>query len=725
MRSLPKILLAFIFLVSAPVFAAIPFVSAPNLPIGASPNAVALGDFNGDGKLDIATGNFENSVTVSLGNGDGTFRKFETSPLSTPVIGLAVADFNGDGKLDLAVNELEIGMIGIMLGNGDGSFQAPINRDGTPEQIIAADFNGDGVPDVAAIGAEGKRETGAMMLGNGDGTLRPPLVFPLSLSPDFFVAGDFDGDGKLDLVVNYGLNYLDILLGNGDGTFQPAQRETFEPDFFSMVAGDFNGDGKLDLAASINNFSCGTSSCPGVVAFLLGNGDGTFQTPAETTIKPIASSDLVSLAAADFDRNGTLDLAVSDLVTNDVSVAYNDGTGAFPTQVSSVVGQYPLSIAVGDLNGDGKPDIVSANELADSVTLLVQDNAGFVAARDYPMPYPLGVAAADFNGDGHPDMVVAQNLANQVVIMLGDGSGTFGQPTGFAVDQNPMAVAAADLNHDGKADVVTANNTFATITVLLGNGDGTLRPGVNYSLPASPSQLSLIDVNGDGNLDAVTSSAVFLGGNYSLSVLLGKGDGTFQTALNTTLAQPPESFAMGDLNGDGKLDIVVGFNRSGQKNLAVLLGNGDGTFQAPVPLSSGPAPSGVTLADLNGDGKVDLVVGIPTKNLISVYLGNGDGTFGKTKDYVAKGFSPSNIAAFDFDGDGIPDLAVSNFYGNTFSLFHGKGDGTFAAVVQVPSLTGSGPMALADFNGDGMTDVALTSPYYGQAVTVFLNSRKP
>jgi hypothetical protein len=225
---------------------------------------------------------------------------------------VAVGDFNGDGLLDLAVADYGSNSVSVLLGNGDGSFQVPLNfaAGSKPASVAVGDFNGDGQLDLAVANYVFGGSV-SVLLGNGDGTFQAPLNFDAGNHPKSVAVGDFNGDGLLDLAVaNYGSSNVSVLLGNGDGTFQPARNVAVGPRATAVAVGDFVGDGVLDLAV-----------LSGTVRVLLGNGDGTFQT---TPVSYVAGSSPMSVAVGDFNGDSSLDLAVANYDSNDVSILVND-----------------------------------------------------------------------------------------------------------------------------------------------------------------------------------------------------------------------------------------------------------------------------------------------------------------------------------------------------------------------------------------------------------------
>ena len=323
---------------------------------GDNPNSVTAGDFDGDGKLDLAVSDDNsNSIRILLGNGDGTFKPPVPYNVGSASESVAVGDFNGDGKLDLAVADLDGGDIGVLLGNGDGTFEAAkhYGAGSVPYWVVAGDFNGDGKLDLAVT--NNGSSNFSVLLGNGDGTFHSAVNYAVGLDPTGMAVGDFNGDGKLDLVV--GGNGISVFLGIGDGTFESAG--DYPVGAVSISVGDFNGDGTLDLAAADSQSTD--------ISVLLGNGDGTFR----TAVKYAVGSETTSVAVGDLNSDGKLDLAVADDFGNSVGVLLGNGDGTFKA-VANYSAEDPRSVAVGDFNGDGRLEIAVAEYSYGNTGVLLQ-----------------------------------------------------------------------------------------------------------------------------------------------------------------------------------------------------------------------------------------------------------------------------------------------------------------------------------------------------------------
>jgi hypothetical protein len=334
---------------------------------------------------------------------------------------------------------------------------------------------------------------------------------------------------------------------------------------------------------------------------------------------------------------------------------------------------------------------------------------------------PESIAVGDFNHDGKPDLAVAAFFqGNQVAVLLGNGDGTFLPPVNYLAGTGPYSVVAADFNDDGNLDLAVADYAISgTVSILLGNGDGTFQSAKAFSTPQTATFVAVGDFNGDHKLDLVIIDYPMV------SVMLGNGDGTFQSPISFMPQQGLTALGVGDFNHDGKLDLAVGKQDGGLSQVQVFLGNGDGTFRAGANYPVGPAPSSVAVADFRHNGKLDLAVACSFGMAVAVLLGNGDGTSQQAVTYSSS--SAYWVTAADLNGDGKLDLAVSNFNiggappSSVASVLLGNGDGTFQSAVTYPTGGEGTYVAVADFNGDGKPDLVVTDPFNNDVV-VLLNT---
>jgi hypothetical protein len=357
----------------------------------------------------------------------------------------------------------------------------------------------------------------------------------------------------------------------------------------------------------------------------------------------------------------------------------------------------PGSMAVADFSGDGNADLAVVDGNGGSVNILIGNGDGtFRTALPVRVgSYPVFLAAGDFNADGKADLAVADTSVGNMYVLLGNGDGTFQASTKYVVGGAPEQVLVADFNGDGKADLAFANPLNECVSILLGNGDGAFQALRNFGIGTNPFSIAFGDFNGDGKTDLIVTA-----GGGILSVLLGNGDGTFHTAVDYAAGgRSAGSITVDDFNNDEKADLVVG--NPYESTVSVLIGNGDGTFGAPVTYTVDVPPSAIATGDVDGDGKPDLVaVGFTatefsSTNGASIFRGNGDGTFQAPRDFAIGDGEPRFLLIGDFNRDGRTDLALTN--GKNTTIFLSGFVPTPAHFIPVP------PCRLADTRGAGGT----------------------
>jgi hypothetical protein len=736
-----------------------PSLSPSNpLPVGYEPVSVASGDFNHDGNLDLVTANSGagyNDVSVLLGNGDGTFQGqvgYSTVQFAydsydgyydIPVggygpVSVAVGDLRGDGNLDIVTANRD-NTVSVLLGNGDGTFQPAVTysiTDGkgngyTPETVTVGDLNGHLDIVVADVGDNRV----SVLLGDGTGAFKPAVTYSAQDAAghgkDTFGVTVANIDGRPDVITaNWGDNTVSVLSSNADGTLNPAATYSVERSFgsepVSVAVANFNGLPDIVTA----NFGDNT------VSVLLGNADGSFQTP----VTYAAGTEPQEVDVGTF--GGRLSIVSVNKYSDNVSVLLGNGDGTFQSAVNYGVGNQPMGAAIGNFTHDGNEDIAVADEFASNVTLLLGHSDGtfaYAAQRTSVGQTVFGLTDGYFTHGGNLDLVTANGGNNTISVLLGNGDGTFQPAVSYAVGLNPVAVAVGDFNGDGNTDIVTANYEAGTVTVMLGLGDGTFLPDPfsTLGLPAGTFAVGTVSYSepygvavGDfnGHLGIVTADF----GDNTISVLLGKGDGSFQPAETYSVQNAggqgiePRSVAVGQIAG--ALSIVTA--NYGDDTVSVFRGKGDGTFGPPTIYAVGgnvdqnghPIKAGANSVALgNFNGQTDIVTSnsyiyqnVDQPGTVSVLLGNSDGTFQPAVNYNLGGFysagqGPHAVAVGDFTGNGNLDIATADSgYGNV-SILVGNGDGSFQApVIESVGSSVAIPIAIAvgDFNNDGHPDIA-------------------
>ena len=648
---------------------------------GEHPWSIAIGDVDGDGRPDLAVANNAGASVSVLRNITSQVGAIAFAPKVDYGVGqgpraVAIEDLDGDGRADLAVANFASNTLSVLRNLGNGVFATKVDHGtgGNPCSVAIRDIDGDTHLDlvVANYGSPSPGSTVSVLRNLGNGTFAAKVDYPTGPNPNAVAVGDLNSDGWPDLAVtnsniSLGGDTISVLTNRGDGTFAAKVDYAGGSGPAGVAIGDIDGDSRPDLVVA-NSGQVGYGEAVSVLRNL---GGATFTTRTEYP----AGAGPSSVAMADLDGDGDLDLAVANSGNNSrgnsVSILENLGDGTLNVRVDYATGGYPTSVAVGDLDDDGHIDLAVVNS---NQTIRILRNVGdgsFVADGDFATgANPRCVAIGDLDGDGKPDLAVANYDADTISVLRNLRDHSFAPHVDYTAGSVPTAIAIGDLNGDGNTDLAVVNQFGNSISVLRNLGNGTVATKVDYASGDRPVSIVIGDLNGDGKPElAVANSGNNARGN-SVSVLRNLGNGTFATKVDYATAQRPVSIAIGDLNGDDRPDLATannGFSGSG-RSVSVLLNAGNGTFAPKVEALTADGPYAIAIGDLDGDGRLDVATANAGSNSVSVLRNVGKGQFTPSRNY-STGATPSWIALADLDGDCFLDIAVSN--GGYYPAFRG------------------------------------------------------
>ena len=663
--------------------------------VGGQTNTVRVGDMNGDGHPDAVATTGQPSIEVLLGSGNG--RLADPIPTALPGVGTNVmpfelGDVDGDGDLDVVRLDVIRDRVEVYLGTGDGSLTPGAAYELPGAYALAlAHFDANGTLDLALTSTN--EAVVEVWLGSGDGTFARETVMETGPFPFLLAPADFDGDGLVDLAVACNRqsppsHQLWVFRSIGEGDLALFGVEILGDSMRSLAAADLDEDGWADVV---------TTSDRDVVR-LLGRGDGTFQRATYLT-----SGDVTWVAIGDVDEDDALDVLYrSEGATEDkVGLLPEAGIGNLEAAWKEEYHDAGFSPQLEDLNGDGALDVVLANGFADTVavhpgrgdgTLHLPEAVqtwglpGRIALGDFNDDERWDVAYVDdyngttlwqlrglasgkftalgpvstcfravasasgrFDSDARTDLALACRESDEVWIHRGPG---FSNAASYPAGSDPVAILAHDVDGDGALDLAVGNLTDE-LTILAGFGDGTFSVPTTSPSVRNPIALGAADLNEDGLVDLVVTGIAETG------VHLASAPGTYgaPAALFPAMSGGNvDGVALGDFDEDGHVDFAIA-SRGDQ--LTTFRGLGDGTFEAPVSLSTGDGPVFLASADVNGDRHLDLIVASEYDRDVTVHLGRGDGSFGPLRRF-ATGTEPSMVALRDTDGDQVPELVVGS-----------------------------------------------------------------
>ncbi len=700
---------------------------------------VAAGDINGDHIPDIATLGVDASIKLFAGLGDGTFTPLSIMLAPAQAKAIALADFDGDNLTDLAISNSDSNSVEILRAVSPGTFESPLNiaaatvvapmasarqrvtatgsnqvvfvdgagqklsmlqlldlsapavtplatLPGTPQSLVLADFTNDGVADSVVPVLAGRNSLGISVLrGNAAGGFDPAPTTPVVCGNGSLEAGetcddgnvkkgdgcgvactvevakqlfsidaaDFNGDGNQDLLIVDLKGELRLLLGNGNAQFGSIRLLTKVKRKTGAAVGDFNGDGLPDIAIVPR------ARTGGAITLLINDGAANF------TSLPIVAPPKTKLGgpiiAADFDRNGFDDvLAVQTAKTKGVMLLLSDGAGPLRTAQTTPAPTGIVSLAAADFDENGYLDAIATFKSKKQAPLLMLGALGGRFSVAPPLPNDNGganFAIADVDEDLHQDLLSCSGpFSPSCRVLYGTGRGTFAGaplPAPPTIGRDVRGAAADDFDGDGAVDVAGISRQDSRLVIHFGGADPS---SLGLETGQLPEALAIADLNNDGKQDLLAANA----GSQDISIFINQGKRQFLTLARTKLpnGNGHVSFAVGDIDGDGKKDLAV--TQSDSNKLTVFRNTGGAGFAVQTSLATGKEPRGVAIGHLNDDQFADIAVANRGANNVSIFLSNPDGTYAPRTDVGSQGFSPWDVALPDLNGDDFDDLVVLN-----------------------------------------------------------------
>jgi len=672
------------------------------------PKYVAVADFNEDNLVDILACDFNNNgLAISFGQQDESFDNYTIFQTEDRMRCVVVGDLNNDNHIDIVYVSQYYNFLGILLGHGDGTFADLIEYfigGGTwPWFVHLADFNNDSILDIVITTAYDNSANVFFGIGNGSFTDKTRFTTDYGSHLPSVASGDFNNDNQLDIVVvNEDLNDIAVFILNYQRIFldENSYFTGSGPHPYSVALGDFNNDNQSDIVVA-------NSGNDNIQLFLNDTQHLTYSTGFQSYPQFVNVFDL--------NQDTHVDIAVANNRNDRIHVFLGFGNGTFDLPSTHLTGSdsFPIAIAISDFNNDNWLDMVVVNNGTNNIGIFLGFNytifSNDTIAISGPSASPEHVIVDDFNNDNHCDIIFTSSYLQYFGIYLGNGNGTFREKIITEIgDYDLNSIAKGDFNNDSRLDIVLV---YDDVGIYLGDGNGNFKLSTLYTKDDS-SELQSVAVD-DFNRDNILDLVITYDRSNTIDIYIGYGNGTFKKSLTYKLRKKsrPISVVVNDINHDKIVDLIV-VDRT-WNCLAILFGNGNGTFKNAIYISTGPEPFRIATGDINNDTWIDIVVAYNDRDILVLFnYDDNNGTFLSQRIYsTGPETDPYNIILADLNNDKILDIAVSDYGdGNGhISVFFGYGNGNFTLMTSYSTGWNSDPrmIGVCDFNHDNLLDLAI------------------
>ncbi|UJR09498.1 hypothetical protein I4U23_013736 [Adineta vaga] len=691
-------------------------------------------DLNDDNQLDMIVINRDtNTIGILMGERNeifGNITFYTTGDFSQPW-SFAIGDINNDNKLDLVVVLTNQSEILILIGNGNGTFEYG-NRYSTgensfPYSIILIDLNNDTNLDILI----GNILTNNILIfiGNGNGIFINERNYSIESGSNYisFQIGDINYDQINDIIIaNYQSQNLCILFGNSNGIFSNNKYISTNNDKPSdLIVKDLNQDNQLDIIY--------TSPLTYCIGILYGLNNNNFTNIIRYSIEINSNPQYVQVGDVNHDNQS--DLIIVNYLQDNIEIFYGNLNGTFDKSIKYSTGtqSLPNSIVLGDFNHDQWIDMVITNEGTNNFALFIAFNYPTYRKEDISIsgitPSPNYVVVADLNNDNFSDIVVLNQYGDTIDIYLGNRNGSFTNEITLLLETSSSStcILLIDFNHDNNLDIIVSNYNIQTLGIFLGFGNGSFQSQIHWTSPQvfNPRSIVSADLNNDKNLDIIVAND----GLNRLEIYFGDGNYSpiNRRTLSTGVSSLPSYVLVDDLNQDTYLDLIVA--NPGTMNIGIFFGFGNGSFRQQIIYSTNNSitPRSLALGDLNRDNNIDIVIGGDTSSNIGIFFGSSNGTFSTMITYsiISQPFI-SSIFIIDLNNDNsldiiLTDWGISNNNLGNLAVLYGFGNGEFAVLKSYLIGFNTNPIfaAFADLNQDNQLDI-VTANYFSDSINMVI-----